>query len=210
MDGNEMRNPWPMASGMTGLALFTLVGGGFFVVTAAKPKPVPAPKSFSAFKATDGSFACLQPAEWKSSAGGAGGIRSFVNFRREGARIEVSSDLAGSLRGDIAAATNAQAGGRGKPPVEKIHEAEMKAFERKYEGYQEMPAVKFQSPAGDARMSEFTSKGNFFTGKIHGYRATIMGGERRIEVVCVCPETEWAKLKPSFQRIMVSVSPGGG
>ena len=216
MDDTQPGNPWPMAMGMTGLALFTLVGGTFFILFAAKPKPVPAPKSFAVFNATDGSFKCLYPSDWKKRGAGTGGIAAIAEFKMSGANIKVASDLAGSLMGDIAKATGSMGGmgGEGgapqKSPVEGLHASEKEDFEDDYPGYDEKPAVAFQSGAGEGRITEFTSKGNFITGKLHGYRATILGGERRITVEAVCPEGDWSKLNPAFKRVIASITAGSG
>jgi hypothetical protein len=101
-----------------------------------------------------------------------------------------------------------------RPAVEKLHEARKKTFEAelKTEGigeYSEQPAQAFRGQLGDARWSEYSADGGFFTGKIHGIRATIMGTERAIYVQCQSPEKDWKVVAPAFKRVLGSIGPAG-
>jgi hypothetical protein len=58
--------------------------------------------------------------------------------------------------------------------------------------------------------AEFTGDGGLFAGKVHGYRATNLGGERAFYVLCQCSERDWMMLKPAFERAMGSMAPGAG
>jgi hypothetical protein len=42
-------------------------------------------------------------------------------------------------------------------------------------------------------------------GKVYGYRATFLGGDRRIEVICSCPSTNWKTLKPAFEKVIAGL-----
>jgi hypothetical protein len=227
MDANRSSNPWPLAGGLTGLCVVTLVGGIAFVISALKPKPVPRPTSFSSFTAADKSFRCDYPSDWKVDADESGAVASAARFKREGGRIFVMSDLAGSLTGeiqkapgDIVGSLPPGAGGGAaseltRPPVEKLHlgaktKFEASLAEKGYQEYDEQSMQSFQSAAGDARYSEFTARGSGLKGNIHGYRATILATERRITVSCRCPESDWPNLKDAFLRVIGSVAPGGG
>ena len=75
--------------------------------------------------------------------------------------------------------------------------------------YQEQPAKPWRSGAGDARVSEFTAGGGMFAEKVHGYRVTILGSERSIEIICKCPETDWPTLQPVFAKVIASINSGG-
>ncbi|HEU4752043.1 MAG TPA: hypothetical protein VFU47_02965 [Armatimonadota bacterium] len=218
----ERKNPWPLAWGLTALCCFTLVGGLAFIAVASAPEPVKPISSFGTFTAKDKAFACAYPANWKSrSFGGSNGTLSGGVFQQGSASISVEADLAGSLMGDIMKAPGAMmsdigsqpgmgavAGPAMKPPVEKLHEAAAAKMEKEYPDYQEQPAQAFQTRIGEGRYSEFTHAGALGS-KYHGFRATILGGERRIEVICDAPERDWDLVRKPFLQVIGSVSPGG-
>lgn len=96
-----------------------------------------------------------------------------------------------------------------RPPVEVLHDTDKKALDEELEEYQELPVQKFPSNLGDARISEFTYKGEGWTGKMHGYRVTILGGDKRFTVKCESTEKDWPLLKNAFIRTLNSIAPGG-
>ncbi len=221
----EERQPLP--AWVTGLILIGVVGAltllAFFGIPKGGPS-VPAPKSFKSFETPDKSVAGVGPDGWtKKRSAGLGGTIGGVSFTRGSAQISVTADLAGSLMGDMAAAANAQIsnvsdilpGGQAppaKPPVEKLHEAGASDMEESFETYNEQPMKPLQSALGDARISEFTGK----TQKdmmsqgypAHGYRATILGTEKRVTVLCYCTDKDWKNLKPAFDKVIGSLKPG--
>jgi hypothetical protein len=233
---------------LTAVCLLTLVGGGVFVLTASRPKPVVVPKTFKTFAAADGSFRCEYPEGWKKRSGDSHGIASLARFQSGGAVIDVESDLTGSLMGDMPSPGGGMPGGETpggetesagggaavpdlssmpgmeklglgnvkmdrRPAVERLHEGRKKLLESelKADGIEEVteqPAKAFRSQLGDARWSEFTGKGGFMAGDVHGYRATIMGTERAIYVTCRASEKEWKVVDAAFKRVIGSVGPG--
>jgi len=45
------------------------------------------------------------------------------------------------------------------------------------------------------------------------FRATVLSRDKRVRIVCQCPEAEWQTLKPVFDKVIESVAPakpGGG
>ena len=216
-------NPWPMAWSFTGISSAAMVLGVVYIGFAVQPERVSAPKSFSAFKAKDGSFSCMAPDGWNKASGEMMGIAGRARFRKGEAEVDITSDLAGSLMADIAKATGAGMpdlsgvpGASGlataakKPPVDMLHEAGKEAIEDEMSGYEEQAAKPFQSQLGEARFSEFTADGRMFAGKVHGYRATILGNDRSFTVICQCGEPDWPGLKPAFEKVILSLTAGGG
>ncbi|MES4793104.1 MAG: hypothetical protein C4321_09090 [Chloroflexota bacterium] len=193
-----------------------------------EPEYTPAPTSFVAYNAPDNAFVCEAPAGWEHSSGAAHAVMSGVLFRKGNARIEITSDLMGSLMGDVARATAAPlenlspdqlatlqqtAPGlavKPKPPVETLHSARREAVTKGLKAYHEQPMQSFSSPMGDACFSEWTADGGFFVGKLHGYRVTILGGERRASIVCQSSEANWPALKPAFEHTIGSLNRGNG
>ncbi len=172
-----------------------------------------APTSYAQFKASDGAFQCDYPSGWESRSAAGQGVMSAGVFKKGGALIDVTADLQGSLMGDIARSTgNMMGGGDGptKSPVEKVHDLGRGEAAGNIKNYDEQPSKPLQTQMGEARLSEFTGGGGFLSSKVRGYRVTILGGERRIAILCKSPESDWATLQPAFQRVILSVRPGGG
>lgn len=74
-----------------------------------------------------------------------------------------------------------------------------------------MPMRVVNSALGEGRCSEWSGDaGVWGGGKMHGYRATLLSGERRVTIVCRCPESNWKILQPAFDKVLGSLAPGGG
>jgi len=189
-----------------GVGLLVVAVIGFFLSRGLQPQPLEAPASFASFTAGDKSFSCDAPANWDNSTATKGnGVAGNATFKAGAAKIEVKSDLAGSLWGDISRTSVAGATTPQKSPVQKVHEMSTEAMSQKFINYEEMSGTSFQSRLGETWVSEFTADGGFRVGKLRGYRVTMLGGERRYTVVCQCPEADWETLKPAFDRIRDSV-----
>jgi hypothetical protein len=187
-------------------------------VGALKPAAVAAPTAYTTYTAIDKTFSCDQPAGWKRHETGAEqGVLSTATFEQGHVRFWVISDAIGSMSGDMITASNnaaSQFAVPGQPPpkpaVERLHEADQKQLARDLPDYHEGDMQPLNSPVGDARLSEWTAAGGFGAGRLHGYRATLLGREREITVICIAPERNWAALKPAFDRMIASVAPGNG
>jgi hypothetical protein len=216
------KNPWKLAGALTAVFCFTLVGGLAFIVMSFQPQPIKPVTGFAKFTTKDQAFSCVYPQGWKTRSFGSGGVLSGGEFKQGSASISVTSDLAGSLVADISKATGGMmtdiggAPGMGgmmsaaqKPPIEKLHEASLAKFEKEFKEYSEEEAKPFQTPFGEGRYSEFSYDG-MFGGSFRGYRATLLGGERRIEAVCTAPEKNWDTMKTHYAKVISSISPGTG
>jgi hypothetical protein len=220
--------PWMI---IVGGIVFVAAMGGVGALLMRPPAPVTAPKAFTAYTASDKAFACQAPQGWETVSSGSGGMNSGALFKNGDAKIDITADLAGSLVGDIAAASDRAAGGvdsagggislpgvpgmevgkARKPPVEKLHDAGKKSLAEKYGNYEEQPMKSVQTSLAEGRFSEFTGGGgNPFSPKVHGYRVTMLPSDRRVTVIAVCRETDWNTLKPAFETTITSLAPGGG
>jgi len=190
----------------------------FFV--AQKPEPIPAPTGFVAYTAKDQTFKCQAPKDWDREDSGTGGaLMASAIFRKGNAKVDITSDLIGSLMGDIIESGDRQMSGmlpggmapQARPAVEKLHLQEKAGMKSRIKGYEETEMRAFTSPLGEARVSEFTGEKPGFPApvKVRGYRTTILGNERRVTVLCECPEPDWSRLKPAFNRVIGSLGPGG-
>jgi hypothetical protein len=193
------------------LAPVFLVLGSFAISGCAGD--VPAPKAFVPYDSADGRFSCDYPKGWEveKGAGKQEAMFSYAKFSMGGAEIRVEADFAGSLFGDMARASGAGLGGEAEPPVAKVHvnPIRLKQMKEDFSNYQEREPKAFQSKGmGEGRRSMFTAD-QTFGGKIFGYRATLLTGDRRITILCTCPASNWNTLKPGFEKVIASLRLGG-
>jgi hypothetical protein len=172
-------------------------------------EPAVVPTSYQIYNHKDGSFKIEYPQGWTVTSGGKGQL-AHATFTSGDAFISVKTSLVGSLKGDIAQSMGVTAGGTEggaeRPPVAEVHESEKKSFEED-EGVTEKAPVAVNTGFGDARKSEYTGS-KTFGGDIHGYRATTLGRDLEIRVICECSEDQWNALKPIFDKVIESVSKG--
>ena len=189
----------PVLISVVGALLVTCGCGGRAIV----------PASFETFNSKDGSFKVQYPAKWEADGGGRSGYY-WAKFSSGNASITVDTSAAGSLIADIAKMGMVRGGSMVTPedlvPVAVVHETERQGFEESGSVKEQKPAVALTG-FGDSRKSEYTGK-TTFGGSIHGYRVTALSSEKRIRVVCQCPESEWAALKPAFDKVIESVTRG--
>jgi hypothetical protein len=180
---------------------------------------VPAPTSFDTFNAKDGTVQCKYPAGWEQNGGGG---RKFYScaFQKGGAEIRILADIAGSAVGDIAGARNRMAGldsgtsGIDKElaeelaPVAQVHEKMTIPQASEDLGELTVKATEtIRTGFGDTRRSEFACSSTFGAER-HGYLVTALGLNHRIRVICTCPESNWATLKPAFDDVINSLAKG--
>ena len=199
------------------LGIVVVVGA----LVAGCSKPVPVPELKPAVGPSN-AFQYLRPQGWRGEGKiEAGGNAGSIELTSGTAYVRIGGDLVGSLMGDMMNASNAQLGGLAeglpgglgaavkantKPAVERLHDAQGEGLSKKFQDYQDGTMKPLKSPTGEGRFSEFTAKdGNL---EIHGYRVTVLGGDKRYTVRASCAESDWATLKPVYERIIQSVAPG--
>jgi len=167
---------------------------------------VPAPTAFVTYNAPNGRFACDYPKGWEvtGSTAKSDSPLTHAKFAMGNAEIAVDADFAGSLFGDIARSTGSMRGDD-EPAVARVHPMGLQHMKKEYSNYEEREAKGFQSRGiGEGRRSIFIAD-QTLGGKIYGYRATLLSGDRRITVVCSCPATNWKALKPAFEKVIESL-----
>ncbi len=195
-----------------GIALAVLVVIALVMLFAFKGRQaerVAAPTGYTAYKAKDNSFVCELPAGWKQKGGAAGSITSGVTAVKGGASIDITYDLAGSLRGDMEKSRLTMMGSS-RSPVYGIHQELEEELKSRWEGLTARPPKRFQSKMGDACYSEFVAQGGNWGGRIRGYAVTMLGGERRVKLICYCPEQDWPNLRSSFVHVANTLAAGSG
>ena len=93
-------------------------------------------------------------------------------------------------------------------PVHVAHELYKKAAAEDYGDFNESKPTVFKgSQLGEGRISVFTAAvEGLFGSKLRGYHVTLLTRDRRLTILCHCPEKEFAKLKPTFLAVCHSLS----
>jgi hypothetical protein len=167
---------------------------------------VPAPTAFDSYGDKAGKFACDYPKGWQVDGGGkSDSPNSWAKFTQGNAEISVNADFGGSVLGDIAKASGSTFGADAEPPVARVHPMGEKHMKDEYTNYEEREPKPFQSKGlGEGRRSTFLADSTL-GGKVYGYRATLLSGDRRVTVICACPATNWQALRPAFEQVINSL-----
>lgn len=195
------------------------VGGG-------KPAPAAPPKDLAAgdgkadaaadaklvsvsFSPKDGAFKLLHPPGWTPETGSRpDNTYSWARFTKGSGKIQVFADVQGSLMsGSDSHHGNDEEGSVGAP-VHTAHMLYKKTASEEYSDYQESEPTLFKgSRLGEGRIAAFTAAGGgLFGGKIRGYRVTLLTSNRRISILCECPDKEFESYKPTFLALCRSLS----
>lgn len=160
------------------------------------------------FAPKDTAFSLRHPAGWKTDTGSRpDNTYSWAKFTRGSAQIHVTADIAGSLIAGPNTDGNLPSGSE-LAPVHRAHERYKKTASEEYSDYKESEPAPFPgSQLGEGRISAFTaSAGGLFGSRLRGYRVTLLTNDRRISLLCHCPEADFNKLKPTFLAVCRSVA----
>jgi hypothetical protein len=190
---------------------FIIAMGAMLSASGCGSAPAAAPTAYGEYNSPGGTFACEYPDGWQADGGGKRGLE-WAKFKSGSSEIRVDTGVAGSLMGDIAGTLGGKTGeeelGPEFEPVHDVHIAGQDWAEKEYSGYKEVgePAV-LDVRVGPARSSEFTASSTFGSG-LHGYRATMLGNDKAVTVICVCPESDWKTLQPAFDHVLSTFKRG--
>ncbi len=154
---------------------------------AAIPAPrIPAPDGYTPYTSQDASLTCDAPDGWKQQ-----GDDSSLSFTYKRASIEVDPAPADSASTSVS--------------DEHAQTQDMLADSLQDDHFQEQAAQPLTTGMGDAMISQWTAAASL--SHLHGFRATLMSGGVALEVICVCPQRDWATLQPVFLHVIQSVTP---
>ena len=208
-EGGGKRGLW---LGLGGAVVIVLGIAAFLLA----PKHGAAPTGWTAFTAADKSFSCAAPGGWEVTPSdkaqqmmGKDSTTGGVLFKSGSASIDVTTDTVATLRSYILMHGDGDTTALTGPKAESLHKQWKIATSAIHKGYHETKVADFESSTGDARLSEWTADGNVFGlgGHVHGYRASMVGGDLTAVVVCQCLDSDWPTLKPAFQHVIASVTP---
>ncbi len=178
----------------------------FFVMRIMSPKPVEAIAELMPHVTKGKSFQVMasKDAAWELHEGASeDGLTGGSRWRNNSAQVSVQADAAGSFMSEGLKLST-------KSPVQTLHEMAVRGLKNKYGGYEEETSRKFTGGFGETWVCEFTGSGGMKEGHIHGLRATMLSNQNRIQFTATCRADDWEKLKPSFDKMLASVSPVGG
>lgn len=201
----------PAVLGIVALALLA-VGGLAFAAISLMPKKgasakgrMAAVEKFATYNANDAAFRCEYPEDWKLTDGGGKGS-SWAKFENGNAYIKFGEKIVGNLLGDIGGNRTDDDGEMST--VAGVHETKKSYYaEEEFKNYVEENAEPMKCSFGRARRSIFTASGGWGK-KLKGYRVTVLGAVRQIDIICVCSETDFETLKPAFIKSMESIAVG--
>ncbi|HUT93833.1 MAG TPA: hypothetical protein VMY37_30500 [Thermoguttaceae bacterium] len=168
---------------------------------------VEVPKSFKEFNAKDGTVKLKRPAGWEQKRGTAKEFRS-VAFESGPAKIRVLADLTGSLVAGPGASMETEDVPEELTAVAAVHEEfTLKQLSDELGELDVKSTDMLQTGFGNTRRSEFTVSGTLGSAT-HGYVVTALGHDKRVRVICTCPEKKWKTLKPAFDEVIESMGAG--
>ena len=168
---------------------------------------VEVPKSFKEFNAKDGTVKLKRPDGWEQKRGTAKTFRS-VAFSSGPAKIRVLADLTGSLVAGPGASMETEEVPEELTAVAAVHEEfTLRQLSDELGELDVKSTDMLQTGFGNTRRSEFTYAGTL-GGETRGYVVTALGHDKRVRVICTCPDKNWKELKSAFDEVIESMGPG--
>jgi len=195
-----------------GIAVAVVIGIAAFLLA---PKHGTAPTAWTTFTAQDKSFSVAAPGGWETTPSdkaqqmvGKDSTTGGVLFQSGSATIDITTDTVATLVAYDVLHNNADPQTLTGSKAGVLHKQWKIATSAIHKGYQETKVSDFEQKMGDARLSEWTANGNVFGlgGRVHGYRASLVGGSTTAVVVCQCLDSDWPALKPAFLHVIASVT----
>jgi hypothetical protein len=159
------------------------------------------------FSPKDNAFRLRHPAGWTTDTGSRpDNTYSWVSLTHDSAKVQIYADIQGSLMSGSAVQGNYEEGST-SAPVHVAHELYKRTASEEFGDYKESVPVVFKgSQLGEGRISSFTAtESGLFGSKLAGYHVTLLTNDRRISILCSCPEQELAANKARFLAVCRSL-----
>jgi len=160
------------------------------------------------FSPKDSAFKLRYPQGWETDTGSRpDNTYSWAAVSHDSAKIKIIADIKGSLMSGSDSSRVHEEGSE-FAPVHVAHELYKKTAAEDYGDFKEDPPAVFKgSQLGEGRISAFTAAAEgLFGSKLRGYHVTLLTRDRRVTILCHCPEKEFGKLKPTFLAVCRSIS----
>lgn len=160
------------------------------------------------FAAKDSAFRLRYPKGWEHDTGSRpDNSYSWARFTKDSAKIEVYADVQGSLMSGSDVNRQPQSEGSETAPVHVAHELAKRSTAEGFSDYNEgKPAVFKGAKLGEGRIAQFTASGGLFGSRIRGLRVTLLTNDRRVTILCQCPDKEFAGNQPTFLAVCRSLA----
>jgi hypothetical protein len=159
------------------------------------------------FSAQDGAFRLRYPEGWTPTTGSrSDNTYSWVKLTKDSVTIDVNADVKGSLLSGSDSAGQYEEGSE-LAPVHRAHEQFKKEGSDLFSDFVDSkPALFKGAELGEGRLSMFTANsGGLFGSKLRGYHVTMLTRDRRVTILCQCPENDFPKLKSTFIAVCRSL-----
>lgn len=209
--------PLPLLIGGSVLGLCVTAGLIYFVYSmgsslnpaGAANERIVTPIKYTIFAPEVGDFGCEYPEDWTvKSGGGQGGVQSWAKFSSpdKSTSISIRGNMTGAALGGAGLAmTQGADADEIEPPVVDIHRLMKRKFSDDYPNYEEIGDLTlFKTKMGDTCSSIFTTK-TMFGGKQKGYRVTLLTGRVQFNLICLCDEALFDKMRPAFDQAVKTI-----
>jgi hypothetical protein len=161
------------------------------------------------YAAKDNAFKVRHPQGWEVDTDSRpDNTYSWASFNHDSAKIQIHADVKGSLMSGSDSAGQHEEGSE-SAPVHIAHEEYTRTAGQELNDFSESkPALFKGSQLGEGRISLFTASegGLLGSSKLRGYHVTLLTKDRRVTVLCQCPEKDLAKWKPTFLAVCRSLA----
>ena len=175
------------------------------------PAEVAVPQNYVEYNSPDGVFALDYPEGWKAEGNGnrTRGT-AYANITQAPIDIRIDATLGFELKAGMLLAGGGDENSTEDPlSLTKegvIHDSWRPEYEEKYGEYEEEPGYSTRFKLGPARVNKFSGKRGYT--KIKGIRATFSLLDRMLSFEATCPESQWAKFEPVFEKMLESFRRG--
>ena len=174
------------------------------------PGEVKVPENYVEYNSPDGVFALDYPEGWDAEGNGNRTRGSaYANITKSPIEIRIDATLGYELHaGALLAAGGDENSTEGVNLTKEgvIHDSWRPDFEEKFAGYEEDPGTSKRFNIGPARINKFSGKRGYT--KVKGVRATYALLDRMLAFEATCPESQWPKFEPVFEKMMDSFRRG--
>jgi len=175
------------------------------------PGEVEIPENYVEYNSPDGVFALDYPEGWDAKGNGNRSRgNAYAKINQPPIEILIEAKLGYELRaGALLAAggdENSTEGLGGLTKQGVIHDSWRPDYEKKFGDYEEEPGISKRCKLGPGRINKFSGKRGFT--KIKGVRATYLLLDRILTFEATCPDSQWPKFEPVFEKMMDSFRRG--
>lgn len=175
------------------------------------PTELEVPENYVEYNSPDGVFALDYPEGWKAEGNGNRSRgNAYANITKAPIEIRIEATLGYELKAGMLLAGGGDENSTEDPLNQTkegvIHDSWRPDYEKRFGGYEEEPGISQRYNIGPARVNKFSAKRGYT--KVKGVRATFSLLDRMLTFEATCPESQWEKFEPVFEKMMESFRRG--